>query len=288
MKKQFQIALIACAMLSTQNNFGFVKVSAASAKTECNQDLDVDNTVNCGVNAPVTVNVYGNGNVMFAPPQCQVSTVQNIQQIAQCTSMAVAGKAGDYRKFDAAVLPNQLGINKFELGIVRGLKKLDGIKAPQAGQGALVTFSTGQGLPISFLMMRKLFNRSELANLDADTPKAAAYKAKLEKEFASSYGENAILTRYYRLLPGLEKPGAYQELWSRLDNPNNDPFSPNFNIRVYPNGLVVVETIDAAQDMKSKQIFPIGDYQLKPTDKAIPMKEQIPIGGGNLATPRDV
>lgn len=288
MKKQFQIALMACAMLSTQNSFGFVSVSAADARTECNQTLHANNTVNCGVNAPVTVNVYGSGNVMFAPPQCQVSTMQNIQQLAHCSSMAVAGKAGDYRKFDAGTLPNQLGVDKFQLGIVSSLKMLDGIKAPKAGQGALVTFSTGQGLPISFLMMRKLFNRSELANLDVDTPEAAAYKAKLEKEFASAYGENAILTRYYRLLPGLEKPGAYQELWSRLDNPNNDPFAPNFNIRVYPNGLVVVETIDAAQDMKSKQIFPIGDYLLKPTDKAIPMKEQIPIGGGKFATPRDI
>lgn len=286
MKRNIQLALALLAITYSQTNYGFVSVSSAEANVKCTQNLDQKQTINCGINAPVNVNVL-NGQVFFGAVQCNVSGNQTADQRAACQATAIAGKAGDIVTFEKDQIPSKLGVNKFELGQVTGKKELNNIKAPTINQGVLVSFATAQGVPVNFLIRRTLFKRSELAGLDTETPEAQAYKTRLEANFAKDYGNEAALTSFYRQKRGFEQ--KWTELYTRLDSLQNYPFAPTFNIRVYPNGLVVVETVKGAD--KSKQLFPVGDFNLVPTELAIPKQDRaskIPIGMGKYATAKDV
>ncbi len=300
--------------MCTQASFGF-SVSVKTAKTECKQHQDGAQNIDCGMYG--TVNNYGPGNVVIYPVNCNIQAAFSQYQSQQC--MAVAAKAGDIATFGSNELPKIADVNNFNLGKINGKAELN-IKAPgfltlaqvkelqdaptigvnkqisaqlaQAAQnaGALVSFTTQQDLPLQIYLRRRIINAGNIADLDAETEEARAYKQKLKKEFSKFPNNQAILTFLYRKIPGMQN--RWTEIWSFLDNPAKDMFEPNFNLRIYQNGLVVVErNIDKPASKKHpwvKNIFPIGDFNIKPADKPMKLSDKIAIGGGKFATPADV
>lgn len=250
----------------------------------CKQKLTQAQSIKCGINAPVNINVTGGGNVVFAPVQCAISANMTAIQQAQCT--AIAGKAGDILTFSASELPQAVGVNKFVLGSITAKKDITGINAPQNDGGVLFSFVTAAGLPINFLLKRKAFTSAELDALSTETPADVQYKEKLKAKLAAA-GGNGIVTFYYRQIPGMET--KWTELWTDLDPATKYPLAPKFNASVYPNGLIVLhKNLNPAagpNDIKeSKQLFFVGDLELKLSDDASTTPTQIPIGNGKFAT----
>lgn len=262
-------------------------IGISVAKTECNQSLTQAQTIKCGINAPVNINISGGGNVNFGAVQCAISAQMTAVQQAQC--MAIAGKAGDIVTFAANELPQSVGVDLFSLGKITGKKEITNIAAPKDNGGVLFSFVTAEGLPINFLIKRNQFTKDDLNALGTETQADAAYKAKLAAQFPTN-NSSMIATWYYRQVPGVDD--KWTELWTDLDSPTNYPFAPKFNARIYPNGLVVLNK-NVGRDPQTKQLFFVGDFQMQPSDVALGVPKgttptQIPIGGGKFVTPKDI
>jgi uncharacterized cupredoxin-like copper-binding protein len=84
-----KIALIAL-LAAHIGVFGFsatVQVTSASCKQKQNQAQ----TINCGnINAPLTMNATGGGQIYFAPTNCYISAGQSASQNATCIASSAA------------------------------------------------------------------------------------------------------------------------------------------------------------------------------------------------------
>lgn len=280
MKKFSKIAVLAVLAGVPTAGYG---ISVNTASVKCNPTLSQVQTVECGNIDGLSINVSGGGNVSFGPTICSVSATQTAQQTTQCT--AIAGKAGDIANFKAEQLPQTVGTNVFDLGTIsRRVDKL-GIAAPQLDNGVILNFVTAAGLPISFLIRRQTLTLAELNNLETESQAAIDYKKELTAKFPKD-GSPAVLSMYYRQIRGMES--TWTELGSDLDAPANYRFAPKFNASVYPNGLVVLRS-NLTKDPQSKRLFFVGDHQMQPTNKIVPNPAAgIPIGGEQVATPKDV
>lgn len=283
MKNLTKVALMVITAGVSTTGYGF---SSSSATANCKQTLNQMQNIQCGNVSNLSINVSGGGNVMFGPTICSVTANQTATQIANCT--AIAGKAGDILTFSATELPQTVGTNVFNLGTISSRKDVNGIAAPKDGNGVILNFLTSAGLPISFLIKRKAFTLAELDALGTSTQADIDFKNSLKAKFPSG-GAPAILTAYYRQIPGMES--TWTELFTDLDSPASYPFDPKFNATVYPNGLVVLRTnLNKSADIKeTKRLFFVGDYELKPTDAIVPAPANgIPVGGGRTVSPKDL
>jgi hypothetical protein len=207
---------------------------------------------------------------------------QTSNQQAMCT--AIAGKAGDILTFKAEDLPQKPKIDRFNLGQINARQDILNIAAPTSTGSVLLSFVTNAGLPVNFLIKRQPFSKADLDKLDTASPEAAAYKAQLAAKLPAN--SSAILTTYYRQLAGIES--TWTELSSDLNAANNDPFSPTFNARVYPNGLVVLDiNVGRSSDYK-KRFFYAGDIEIQLLSRIITNPRQMPIGNGKFVSPNDV
>lgn len=64
-------------------------LSVNVAVASCKQSIKQSQTVNCGnINAPLTINTSGGGNVFFGPTNCYITAGQSASQNAICTAQA--------------------------------------------------------------------------------------------------------------------------------------------------------------------------------------------------------
>lgn len=166
--------------------------------------------------------------------------------------------------------------NLFDLGQINTPVNKKNIKAPSRKESFIAfDFITEDGLPVNFLIRRTSLGRDRFEKLKAATPARQTFRQQVGRFFQRN--NEALLTSFYVRHTA---NGPWTEVYSVTDDAGSYRFSPKFDARIYPNGLIVL-------DVKGKENMLFGAGK-KTATQLLVGPDRIEIGNGKTASAKEI